>query len=58
MLEKDMRGHSLEGDGESGWLMFRKAFDNRIRCAYNNILSLENMTLEEASKVLDTGISL
>lgn len=37
--------------------MFRKAFDSRIRCAYN-ILSLENMTLEEASNVEGFGISV
>ena len=29
-------------------LIFRKAFNSRIRCAYDNILSLENVKLERS----------
>ena len=38
--------------------MFRKTLDSRIRCAYDNICSLENMPLEEGSNMQDFGISV
>lgn len=43
---------------ESGWWMFRKVFDSGNTCANNNILSLENVTMEEASNVQGFGISV
>lgn len=38
--------------------MFRKTFDSRIRCACDNICSLENMPLEEGSNVQNFVISV